>query len=81
MAAVAAASPQTGADPQREVSCGNEGEDDLAVKSMACRCLPEALSGRSKVKQEKAQESQASPCAATAAGNARRVKGLRGLLA
>ena len=44
---------------------------------MACRCLLEALSGRSKVKQEKAKGSQTPLCAVTAAGNARRTNGLQ----
>ena len=80
VAAVAATGPQIGADPQRGVSCGDEKEEGLEEKTMACRCLLEALSGQSKVKQEKAQGSQASPCAVTAAGNARRFKGLWGWL-
>ena len=62
VAAVAATNPRIGTDPQRGVSSGNEGEEDLEVKSMACRGLLEALGGRSKVKQqEKAKGSQASP--------------------
>ncbi len=48
------------------------------VKGMACRCLLEALGGRSKVKQEKAKGLLAPLCAVTAAGNARRFNGLRG---
>lgn len=61
MAAVAATGPQIGTDPQWGASCGDEGEDGLAVNSKARCGLLEALSGRSKVKQEKAKGSQASP--------------------
>ena len=49
VAAVAATSPQTGADQQQEVSCGDEEKANLEEESTTFQRLLEALGGRSKV--------------------------------